>query len=166
MTDSLLLKRALPIWETLLTNPMPVVGHWGQKFAVNMLSELAQQGNAHAVLVLVRGLSTSKTSTLHRAITEILSDPLPSSGQDALWEVWAVLRLPAVAKILIAKKKQASYRSPAWAISLAKLEKVDSLEAIKPEHLSELLHLACRLRPGNCCIRQHCLDEPEPAGNP
>ena len=147
MIESSLQKKALLIWEKLLTNPLPLVGHWGQQFALNMLSQFAQQGDARAVQALVGGLSTSKASTLHPVITEFLSAPLPASSQDALWEGWVVHRLPVVEEILVRKNKQASYHSPAWAISLAKLGKNDSLEAFKPEHLAELVDLRANSDP-------------------
>ena len=141
MTKSSLLKKALLIWEKLLTNPLPLVGHWGQQLALNKLSQFAQQGDARAVQALVGGLSTSKASALHSTITEFLSAPLPASSQDALWEGWVGHRLPVVEEILVRKNKQASFHSPAWAISLAKLGKIDSLKAFKPEHLAELVDL-------------------------
>ncbi len=135
------------IWETLLTDPIPLIGKWGQHLAINKLSKSAMRGDAAAIHALMAGLSTSKALAFHSEIIDILSSPLPASSFDCLWQEWAARRLPVVEQILLEKRKHAGYRSRAWAISLAKLRKIETLQSVQPERLSDVLLLRADLDP-------------------
>ncbi len=141
MTDQSSPDTPASIWETLLTHPLPLIGKWGQRIAFERLSNAARRGDEQAVHALVSGLSTPRASVLHPEIQDVFLSVLPSSSQDQLWQEWAAHRLPPLEAVLLEKNKQASYHAPAWAISLAKLEKTDSLQAVQPDRLAGLLAL-------------------------
>lgn len=95
-------------WRSVLNNRIPLAGGWLRVQSTLALIKLSLAGDIMATRILAQALDNHDDANIRQMARRHLSGELPVLALDAVWQVWAEGRRPALTALLLQHNRAAS----------------------------------------------------------
>ena len=95
-------------WRSVLNNRIPLAGGWLRVQSTLALIKLSLAGDVMATRILAQALDNHDDANIRQMARRHLSGELPVLALDAVWQVWAEGRRPALTALLLQHNRAAS----------------------------------------------------------
>jgi len=119
-------------WQSVLNNRIPLAGGWLRVQSTIALIKMSLDGDMMATRILAQALDNHDDANIRQMVRRHLSSNLPINALNAVWQVWAEGRRPALTALLLQHNRAASQPPRLAAFSALLLNNEDLLRSAAP----------------------------------